>query len=134
MRPIAKTSVLLALAVSACTANYEPQEISRTGRVAIFDDSYIAQIVEGRSTRDDVRSLLGIPTDVAFGPDGTEIWTYEASVTRSRGASVRFGTAYGGGSDSDLRRLLVLFDQRGIVKRVAVAGTHASVGPELARP
>lgn len=134
MRPIAKTSVVLALAVSACTASYQPQEISRAGRVAIFDDSYVAQVAEGRSTREEVRTVLGIPTDVAFGPDGTEVWTYESSVTRSRGATVRFGTIYGGGSDTDQRRLLVLFDQRGVVKRAAVAGTHTSAGPELPRP
>jgi outer membrane protein assembly factor BamE (lipoprotein component of BamABCDE complex) len=132
MRLIAKFSILLVLGVSACTWGYQPpQEISRSGSVAIFDNSYIAQIAEGRSNRDDVRTFFGMPTDVAFGPDGSEIWTYDTAITRSRGASVRFGTTYGGGSDTDARRLSVLFDPRGVVKRAVVAGTHTSIGPEV---
>ena len=131
MRPMLAILAAFALGLCGCTTTYEPQEIGRTGRAAIFDDSYLAQIAEGRTTRDDVRGLLGLPTDVAFGSDGTEIWTYEASVTRSRTATVGMWSSSGGGTDSDIRRFIVLFDQRGVVKRAALAGTHTSSGPAL---
>jgi len=36
----------------------------------------LGAIEQGRSTRAEVRSRMGIPTDIRFQPDGREVWEY----------------------------------------------------------
>jgi outer membrane protein assembly factor BamE (lipoprotein component of BamABCDE complex) len=102
--------MLLALALSACAS---------TGNKQITQAGTIAKIEEGRSTKAEVRALVGEPTKVNFQPDRTEVWEYVYSRAQVRPASfVPVVGLFAGGMDVTGRTVTILFNQDGVVEKV----------------
>ncbi|MFH0982196.1 MAG: outer membrane protein assembly factor BamE [Planctomycetota bacterium] len=88
------------------------------GPKCITDRTLVSQIKEGRTTKDEVRSLLGDPTAVVltdpthlgFSKDD-EIWKYQYEKGLLVGAMT-------GGWGFRVTRLTVVFDSSGVVKHV----------------
>jgi hypothetical protein len=82
-----------------------------TGDAALWgqtEESISSKLFPGKTTTSEVRSLFGSTTKVSLTETG-EIWTYESSVvTIFAGASYTRNT------------LLVLFDDKGIIKRYSL--------------
>ena len=102
------------------------------GPKCITDRALVSQIKEGRTTKDEVRSLFGDPTAVVltdpthlgFSKDD-EIWKY----------------TYSKGLDFWVTRLLVVFDSSGVVKHVeqgspkdVAAGLRTASDDALSQP
>lgn len=76
MKKLAPFAVVVLLSVSACTPI-----VAKHGN--LLEDSQIAQIELGKSTRSDVLHVLGSPTTQStFNPD---IWYYIGQITEKRG-------------------------------------------------
>ncbi len=102
-----------------------------TGSQHIVDDSKVAQIQKGSSTKEDVRFLLGSPTKVDFTDGGFEVWEYVYSKSQTRATSfLPYVGVVVGGSDSITHTLTVQFTDEGVVNNIGrgkVAGKGGSV-------
>jgi outer membrane protein assembly factor BamE (lipoprotein component of BamABCDE complex) len=84
--------ILSLLVLAACaTRTMEGRELSTTGNRALFDDAVIAKVVEGKSTKADVRATFGEPNNVSFASDGAESWNYVAGISRMQTMTVSVG-------------------------------------------
>ena len=115
-RPLKVLGVLGVLMVSACVS---------TG-TKINDRSLTAKIVVDQSTRSDVVALLGLPEKVSYGKAGAEAWQY-FQVTEVPKASVYVPLirAWAEGFDWRTQRLVINFDQQGVVKSLERQGQPA---------
>ena len=89
------------------------------GSKKIADPNAIAQIVPGRSTKADVQSAFGTPSQTAFSDNGDETWTYvHMSAGLTSAAFIPMGALFAAPSKSNNDTLVVRFDQRGVVRNV----------------
>ncbi len=117
------------LALAACTRTMEARELSTTGNRALFDDAVIARVVEGKSTKADVRSNFGAPNNVSFGENGVETWGYAAGISRMKTMTVGMGGYTGGQTQMDMRHVTVLFAEDGVVRKLGVGESRSCGGP-----
>ncbi|MBI3454053.1 MAG: outer membrane protein assembly factor BamE [Rhodospirillales bacterium] len=128
MRHLIVAATILLATLSACVQTYDAREVASSGNRQIFDDKVLSGIVENKSTKNDVRALLGSPTNIAFPSKDTESWVYHATIAYSRPLTVGPGVYAGGGGDTTMRTLTILFDDGGTVRKVGVGETKASTG------
>jgi outer membrane protein assembly factor BamE (lipoprotein component of BamABCDE complex) len=102
--------ILFCLAVSACAS---------AGNKQITDTAAVAKIEEGKSTKADVRALVGEPTKVNFRDNNTEVWEYVYTRGQVRPATfVPVVGWFAGGMDTTGSTLTILFNNNGIVQKV----------------
>jgi len=83
---------------------------------AKIDDTKLAQIERGKSTRADVEALIGKPATVDFTDSGLEKWIYLHSRSQMRAASlIPVIGIVAGGADTKTETLTVLFNTGGVV-------------------
>lgn len=84
-----------------------------------FDDSKINKIRTGKSTKENVSSLLGSPYGKNSSANGTSIWTYQFIKSDSHLTAMSFvpllGALKGGEVESSTRTLVVSFNKSDIV-------------------
>ena len=125
-----KTIAIIALTLlAACTRTMEGRQLSTTGNQVLFDDAAIARIVEGKSTKADVRATLGEPTHVSFVQEGSETWTYVAATSRMQTMTVGMGGYSGGQTEFDNRTATVLFSADGVVRKFGTGRSRSCGGP-----
>jgi outer membrane protein assembly factor BamE (lipoprotein component of BamABCDE complex) len=84
-----------------------------------LDQSKVAQIKKGVTTKPQVRELLGAPEQVAIGDDGIEVWLY--TYTRMSSEAQNYIPIVGGfvsGYNTQNQITKVIFTPDGIVKSV----------------
>lgn len=110
-RSLAAPAALVALAlVSGCvTTTY--------GTAKVADDTAVSQIKEGVSRKEDVRALMGEPSNVSFRADSAEEWSYDY-FNQEVGAGVMIPGNWGS-VESEWYTLKILFNPNGVVKAVA---------------
>jgi outer membrane protein assembly factor BamE (lipoprotein component of BamABCDE complex) len=102
---------------------------SSVGNREIADDSRIAKIEKGKSTKADVEALVGKPTTVDFTDGGLEKWLYVYTTSQMRGASfIPVVGIFAGGSDINSDTLTVLFSKEGIVENVGRGKSGGGAG------
>jgi outer membrane protein assembly factor BamE (lipoprotein component of BamABCDE complex) len=102
--------IILCLAVWACAS---------AGNVQISDPGTVARIEEGKSTKADVKALVGEPTKVNFRDDNTEVWEYVYKRGQVRPATfVPVVGWFAGGMDTTGSTLTILFNKDNIVQKV----------------
>lgn len=75
------------------------------------------QIVKGKSTKEDVKALVGDPQNTDFDQNGNEKWVY--AFARSSQKAVNYipvANWFVRGTNDTKKTLVVLFDDKGIVK------------------
>ncbi|QMI49741.1 outer membrane protein assembly factor BamE [Burkholderia sp. MBR-1] len=106
--------VVLAVVATGC-ASTGNQQLKGATR-----DQINHQIVQGKTTKDDVRRMYGDPMAVRFTEAGHEMWGYGFSkATPTVTSFVPVVALFSRGADVERRTLLVLFDERGVVEKVA---------------
>jgi outer membrane protein assembly factor BamE (lipoprotein component of BamABCDE complex) len=81
-----------------------------------------SKIVQGTTTKDEVRSMFGSPLSTNFTDGGLEIWKYELSdVTGDAVNYIPIVNLFGSSYSGTKKELVVLFDNDGIVKRYSMA-------------
>lgn len=89
------------------------------GNREIANPDLVSKIVPGTTTKDGVLELIGEPTTVDFDVGEREKWLYQYTLTKASGR--QFIPIFGwlAGPDVEKHSLTVLFDDDGIVKKVA---------------
>jgi len=83
-------------------------------------------IIEGKTTAEEVQTQYGTATSTSFTGNGLEIWTYDFENTSADAISfVPIIGAFGGSASGTKKQLTILFDESQIVKRVKM--TEAAV-------
>jgi len=89
-----------------------------TGRPAITEPAAVARIETGKTTKDEVSALLGLPVAVYFPKDGEEEWNYPYLTEFPQTADfLPLANAYTG-LNYQTRTLTVVFAGDGRVKRL----------------
>jgi len=87
----------------------------------VSETSITTMIVEGQTTKADVKKQFGSPLKTTFTDGGLETWTYEFSKVHLTGKSyIPIVNIWASGTTGTKKELVVLFDEKGIVKRYAM--------------
>ena len=116
-------AALLALTACVQTRTMEEREIATSGNRALFDDAVVAKVVEGTSTKAEVKATFGEPTNVVFAQDGSEQWLYHAMVSKMATMTVGASGVSGGQTQMDSRTVTILFAESGVVRKMGVGRT-----------
>lgn len=80
------------------------------------------KIVEGKTTKPEVKSIFGSPVKTSFTDGGLEIWTYEFSKVSADAVSyIPIVNMFGATSSGIKKELVVLFDKVGLVNRFSMS-------------
>lgn len=97
------------------------------GNKSITDPKIVAQVEKGKSTKADVKKVLGEPATVDFSDTGLEKWIYVYTKAQVRGTTfIPFAGNFVGGTDTKTDTLTVQFDKEGVVMNVG--GGHTTGG------
>lgn len=84
--------------------------------------SVASKMTEGVTTKSQVRSMFGSPAKTSFTDGGLEIWTYEMEKLKADAVSYIPVVNWFGSSASGMKKeLVVLFDERGVVRRYSMS-------------
>lgn len=91
--------------------------------------SVSSKIVEGVSTKSDVQSVFVSPDDVTFsGESGLETWNYEFANLKADAVSyIPVVNMFGSSASGTKKKLVILFDNHGVVKRYSMSESKSSV-------
>ena len=85
------------------------------------------KVVEGKTTKEEVRGMFGSPVSTSFTDGGLEIWKYElAKMSRDAVSYVPIVNLFGSSSSGTKKELVVLYDEKGIVKRCSMSESPVS--------
>ncbi len=80
------------------------------------------KIVEGKTTKAEVRAMFGSPLKTSFTDSGLEIWNYEFSKVSVDAVSfVPIVNMFGSSASGKKKELVVMFDQKNVVKRYSMS-------------
>lgn len=85
------------------------------------------KIVEGKTTKDEVRTMFGSPFKTNFTDGGLEIWNYEFSKVSADAVSyIPIVNLFASSVSGKKKELVVMFDQQNIVKRYSMSESDVS--------
>jgi outer membrane protein assembly factor BamE (lipoprotein component of BamABCDE complex) len=80
------------------------------------------KMVEGKTTKSEVRAMFGSPLKTSFTDGGLEIWTYEFSKVSADAVSyIPIVNLFGATASGTKKELVVLIDKAGIVQRFSMS-------------
>lgn len=85
------------------------------------------KIVEGKTTKNEIRGMFGSPMKTEFTDGGLEIWHYE--LTKVHGDAVNYIpiiNLFGSSASGKNKELVVLFDPNNVVKRYSMSESAVS--------
>lgn len=89
--------------------------------------SVSTKIVDGKTTKDEVRSMFGSPLKTEFTDGGLEIWHYELTKLHSDAVSyIPVVNLLGSSASGKKKELVVLFSADNIVKRYSMSESAVS--------
>lgn len=81
-------------------------------------ESVAAFVIEGKTTKEDLKAKLGDPTAVSFTDGGNEIWTYTYSRATAQAVNyVPIVNLFARGFDTKTKRLIVMFNKDNVVTK-----------------
>jgi outer membrane protein assembly factor BamE (lipoprotein component of BamABCDE complex) len=118
MKKLAVTccALLLAIAVSGCASvGNESLRKETEGSVA-------QKIVQGKTTKAEVRAMFGSPTKTTFTDGGLEVWNYDfTNVSADAISYVPIVNLFGASASGKKKELVVMYDDANVVKRFAMS-------------
>ncbi len=86
------------------------------------EDSVQKKIVEGKTTKKEVRTMFGSPLKTNFTDSGLEVWTYEfTKATVDAVSFIPIVNMFGSSASGTKKELVVLFSRAGVVQRYAMS-------------
>ena len=80
------------------------------------------KLVEGKTTKEEVRKLFGSPVKTSFTDGGLEIWNFEfTNVSADAISYVPIVNLFGASASGKKKELVVLFDQNDVVKKFSMS-------------
>lgn len=85
------------------------------------ESSVQQKIVEGKTTKAEIRSTFGSPLKTSFTEGGLEVWNYEFSNVSADAVSyIPIVNLFGASASGTKKELVVLFDTSNVVKRFSM--------------
>lgn len=95
-----------------------------TGNVAIKEETestISTKLIQGKTTKAEVRSLFGAPLSTTFTDAGNEIYKYSFSKTQANASNfIPIVGIFTAGAHGTEKNLTIMFDDKGIVKRYSL--------------
>lgn len=98
------------------------------------ESSIQQQIVEGKTNKSEVKTILGDATSVTFTDSGNEVWNYQH--LRATPKAINFipiANLFVRGADVKKKEFIVMFDKAGIVSRYTMRETQEEIKAGLAQ-
>lgn len=109
------TAAVLALTLALLTG------CASTGNESLRKEteaSVSEKVVEGKTTKEEVRAMFGSPLSTSFTDGGLEIWKYELSKMSSNAINyVPYINLLASGHHGVKKELVIMFDDKGVVKK-----------------
>lgn len=113
---VACGAVVLALALSGC-ASVGNESLRKETEVSVAQ-----KIVQGKTTKSEVRAMFGSPTRTSFTDGGLEVWNYDFSNVSADAISyVPIVNLFGASASGKKKELVVMYDDANVVKRFAMS-------------
>lgn len=81
-----------------------------------------AKIIEGKTTKSEVREMFGSPGETSFTDSGLEIWNYEfAKLSADAVSFIPIVNWFGTSASGTKKELVVLFDENDMVRRYSMS-------------
>lgn len=108
--------VVFAFALSGCAS-------VGNEKLRAESESTVAQkIVEGKTTKAEIRTMFGSPLKTSFTDGGLEIWNFEFTKVSADAVSyIPLVGLFGGSASGKKKELVLMFDQNSIVKRFSMS-------------
>ncbi len=91
------------------------------------ETSVATKIIEGKTSKAEVRSMFGSPAKTSFTDGGLEIWTYEMAKMKADAVNyIPIVGLFGASASGVKKELVVLFDEHGLVKRYSMSESQVS--------
>lgn len=92
------------------------------------ESSVSSKIIEGKTTKDQVRQLFGSPEKTEFTDGGMEVWRYEFAKMHSNAVDfIPVVNLFGSVQSGKKKELVVMFDQSNVVKRYSMSVSDVSL-------
>jgi outer membrane protein assembly factor BamE (lipoprotein component of BamABCDE complex) len=112
------TTVVIALAVMVTGCASVGNDSLRTET----ESSVQGKIVEGKTTKAQVKGMFGSPIKTTFTDGGLEVWTYEFSkVSADATTFIPIVSLFAASSSGTKKELVVMFDPSGVTKRYSMS-------------
>ncbi len=86
------------------------------------ESSVTKKIFEGKTSKDEIRSMFGSPNKTSFTDGGLEIWNFDfTNVSADAISYVPIVNLFGASASGKKKELVVMFDQGNIVKRYSMS-------------
>ncbi|WP_310389458.1 hypothetical protein [Roseateles sp.] len=86
------------------------------------ESSVQQKMAVGKTTKAEVRAMFGSPIKTTFTDNGLEVWNFEFSNVSADALSyVPIVNMFGGSASGKKKELVVLFDEKDVVKRFAMS-------------
>lgn len=110
MRKVLLTAlIIVALALAGCASSGNP-------KVADFNPA--TQIEYGKTTKAEIKAMLGEPNWKKYGANGKEIWVYSYGQAQMKPATfIPIVGLFAGGMDTQGRSLTFVFDEKGVIQK-----------------
>jgi outer membrane protein assembly factor BamE (lipoprotein component of BamABCDE complex) len=110
------TIIATTLAISGCAS------VGNETLRSESESSVKAKMVEGKTTKPEVRAMFGSPMKTTFTDGGLEVWTYEFSKVSADAVSyIPIVNMFGASASGTKKELVAMFDASGILKRFAMS-------------
>ena len=111
-----------ALMISGCMV--------QSGNRQLDDPNAINQIEKGKSTKDDVRRLIGSPPVVTFNDKNEEIWTYlRYKMSQNAASCIPCVGLFAGQTSQEQTQVTVKYDTNGVVNAVGCGTSQEKTRP-----
>jgi len=86
------------------------------------ESSVKGKVVEGKTTKSEVKSMFGSPLKTSFTDGGLEIWTYEFSKVSADAVSyIPIVNLFGATASGTKKELVVMFNKDSVVQRYSMS-------------
>lgn len=91
------------------------------------ETSISTKIVEGKTTKQEVREMFGSPEKTMFTDGGLEVWNYEfAKMSADAINYILVVNLFGSSASGKKKQLVVMFDRSNVVKRYSMSESDVS--------
>ena len=91
------------------------------------ETSISTKIVEGKTTKQEVREMFGSPEKTMFTDGGLEVWNYEfAKMSADAINYIPLVNLFGSSASGKKKQLVVMFDGSNVVKRYSMSESDVS--------
>jgi len=117
-----KKNFLICCAVFAVLTLSGCQSVGNESLRKETESSVAQKIIQGKTTKSEVRAMFGSPTKTTFTDGGLEVWNYDFSNVSADAISyVPIVNLFGASASGKKKELVVMYDDKNIVRRYAMS-------------